>query len=202
MAENLDSSEKLKTAIEESQDSSRESMFDVPNPNTLKTLDLPKIPNVKPPKFKISKPNGSFKKVNFLWFGLFIILVSYICMGYFLSILLTIPARKNLAIAGFMIVGLLPAISGFADYALMKWGYLVSGLLIVGSFIFLVKIKCYLLCVAIASCFGIMMLAFIGDSLLNKKHKLINVIMILTLPCVVGLGLGWQLWHLAATLWS
>lgn len=202
MAENLDPSEKPNNTPEESQNSSRESVFDVPKPNTLRSLSLPKISKIRLPKFKISKPNISFKKVNFLWFGLFIILVSYICMGYFLSILLTIPARKNLAIAGFMIVGLLPAISGFADYALMKWGYLVSGLLIVGSFIFLVKIKFYLLCVAIASWLGILAIAFIGDSLITKKHKLINVIMMLTLPCAIGLGLGWKLWHLAATLWS
>jgi hypothetical protein len=57
-------------------------------------------------------------------------------MGYFLSVLLTIPARRDLAIAGFVIIGLFPIISAFADYALMKWSYLISGFLVIGGLFF------------------------------------------------------------------
>ena len=86
-------------------------------------------------------PLETFKKINFLWLWLVIILISYTCMGYFLSVLLTIAARRNLAIAGFVIIALLPILTAFADYALMKWSYLISGFLIIGGLVFLVRLK-------------------------------------------------------------
>ncbi len=160
-----------------------------------------KIPKLDLPKFKISLRVSSNKKRDFLWLWLLTILASYACMGYFLSILMTIPSRKNLAIAGFTIVALLPTITGFADYGLMKWGYFLSGLLIVGGLIFLVKIKFYFMVLAIMSWIGITAIAFVGESLIKNKHKFIIAIMILTIPCLLGLGIGWQIWKLA-TQWS
>jgi uncharacterized membrane protein YcgQ (UPF0703/DUF1980 family) len=121
-------------------------------------------------------------------------------MGYFLSILLTIPARRDLAIAGFAIISLLPLLSAFADYALMKWSYLISGFLIVGGLVFLVRLKFYLLVVAIVAWVGLTAIAFVGD-FLTKKRKLWMTIAILTAPCLIGLGIGHQMWRLAAS-WS
>ncbi|NMF56453.1 hypothetical protein [Pseudanabaena yagii] len=166
-------------------------------------IGLPKfkIPKLGLPKFKINLTVLSDKKRNFLWLWLLTILASYACMGYFLSILMTIPSRKNLAIAGFTIVALLPTITGLADYELMKWGYFLSGLLIVGGLIFVVKIKFYFMVLAIMSWLGITAIAFVGESLIKNKHKFIIAIMILTIPCLLGLGIGWQIWKLA-TQWS
>ncbi len=160
-----------------------------------------KIPKLGLPKFKIGSKDSSNQKRNFLWLWLLIILASYACMGYFLSILMTIPSKKNLAIAGFTIVALLPTITGFADYGLMKWGYFLSGLLIVGGLLFVVKIKFYFMVLAVLSWVGITAIAFVGESLIKNNHKFIIAIMILTIPCLLGLGIGWQFWKLA-TQWS
>jgi len=166
-------------------------------------IGLPKfkIPKLGFPKFKINLTSSSDKKRNFLWLWLPIIFLSYTCMGYFLSILMTIPSKKNLAIAGFVIVALLPTITAFADYALMKWGYLLSGLLIVGGLCFLVRLKFYFMVLAFMSWIGITAIAFVGESLLKKNHKFIVAIIILTIPCLMGLGIGWQIWKWA-TQWS
>ncbi|MFM7886554.1 MAG: hypothetical protein ACKPCM_07670 [Pseudanabaena sp.] len=108
---------------------------------------------------------------------------------------------RNLAIAGFTIFALLPTITGLADYGLMKWGYFLSGLLIVGGLIFVVKIKFYFMVLAIMSWIGIMAISLVGESLIKKNHKFVIAILILTVPCLLGLGIGWQVWKLA-TQWS
>ena len=192
---------------EQSQRVSEQSDFDPSKPNTLRTLIAPKLakarlslPRLRLPKFKLSRPKLSFKKIHFLWLWLAIILISYSCMGYFLSVLLTIPARRDLAIAGFVIIGLLPIISAFADYALMKWSYLISGFLVVGGLVFLVRLKFYLIVFAIISWVGLTAIAFVGDALV-KQRKLWIAIAILTSPCLIGLGIGYQIWRLA-TQWS
>jgi hypothetical protein len=202
-----DDAENQRIAAEQSPNTSDPSKFDAKNPNTLKSLSSPRfgkskfsLPKLKFPKFKLPKPEVSFKKINFLWMWLVIILISYMCMGYFLSILLTIPARRDLAIAGFVIISLLPLLSAFADYALMKWSYLISGFLIVGGLVFLVRLKFYLLVVAIVAWVGLTAIAFVGD-FLTKKRKLWMTIAILTAPCLIGLGIGHQMWRLAAS-WS
>jgi len=202
-----DGSENQKTKSEQSTNNSDPSKFDATKPNTLKSLISPKfgkvkfgLPKLGFPKFKLPKPQVSFKKINFLWLWLIIILISYICMGYFLSVLLTIPARRDLAIAGFVIISLLPILTAFADYALMKWSYLISGFLIVGGLAFLVRLKFYLLVVAIIAWVGLTAIAFVGDVLI-KKRKLWMAIVILTAPCLIGLGIGHQMWRLAAS-WS
>lgn len=211
MAEQLDNSEKQAPKTDQSADLSK----DTNNPSKAsdgsksKSVQKFKIPKIGFPKLampKIGFPKFRFdrlvaKKRNFLWLWLLIILASYTCMGYFLSILMTIPSRKNLAIAGFAIVALLPMITAFADYALMKWGYLISGLLIVGGLLFLLKLKFYFIVLAFMSWIGITAIAFVGESLLKQKHKFLIAIIILTIPCLMGLGIGWQIWKLA-TQWS
>ena len=135
----------------------------------------------------------------FLWL-LEVILISYAHMGYFLSVLMTIPARRDLAIAGFIILGLLPTITAFADYALMKWSYLISGFLIIGGLVFLVRLKLDMTILAVIAWIGLTAIAFAGDAL-TKKRKLWIDISILTSPCLIGLGIGYQAWRLA-TQWS
>lgn len=202
-----DGSDSQKPTAEQSTNNSDPSKFDATKPNTLKSLSSPKfgkvkfgLPKLGFPKFKLPKPQVSFKKINFLWLWLIIILISYICMGYFLSVLLTIPARRDLAIAGFVIIALLPILTAFADYALMKWSYLLSGFLIIGGLAFLVRLKFYLLVVAIIAWVGLTAITFVGDVLI-KKRKLWMAIVILTAPCLIGLGIGHQMWRLAAS-WS
>ncbi len=170
--------------------SSRRSKFGLPNFKSL---------NFKLPKFKIGKIKISAPKISFLWISLTSILISYICIGYFLSVLLTMPkqSQKNLAIAGFIIFALFPTITAFADYALMKWGYLISGILIVGALVFLVPLKFYLLVLAIIVWVGLTAIAFVGDTL-TKNKKLWMAIVILTIPCLIGLGIGHQIWRLVA----
>ncbi|WP_055075429.1 hypothetical protein [Pseudanabaena sp. 'Roaring Creek'] len=167
-----------------------------------KRFNLPRVglPKFDSSQFRLPKPKLPFKKINFLGLWLGIILISYVCMGYFLAVLMTIPAHKNLAIAGFTIVGLFPIITAFADYALMKWGYLISGLLIVGGLVFVIRLKFYLSVVAIVVWVGLTAIAFVGE-VLTKKRKFWIAIVILTIPCLIGLGLGYQLWKLA-TSWS
>ncbi|MCA6548938.1 MAG: hypothetical protein IM566_16435, partial [Pseudanabaena sp. M152S2SP2A07QC] len=100
-----------------------------------------------------------------------------------------------------IIVTLLPTITGFADYELMKWGYFLSGFLIVVGLIFLTKIKFDFIVLAIMSWIGITAIAFVGESLIKNKHKFIITITILTIPCLLGLVMGWQIWKFA-TQWS
>jgi hypothetical protein len=47
---------------------------------------------------------------------------------------------------------------------------------------------------------GLTAIAFVGD-FLTKKRKLWMAIAILTAPCLIGLGIGHQMWRLAAS-WS
>jgi hypothetical protein len=209
-----DDSENQQPAADQSQSADDSSKFDPSKPNTLRTLMSPRsgestsslprlsLPRLKLPKFKLPKPKLSFKKIHFLWLWLAIILISYGCMGYFLSVLLTIPARRNLAIAGFVIIGLLPIISAFADYALMKWSYLISGLLVIGGLFFLVRLKFNLMVFAVIAWVGLTAIAFVGDFLVAKqKRKQWIAIAILTSPCLIGLGIGHQVWRMA-TQWS
>ncbi|PZV19602.1 MAG: hypothetical protein DCF20_00920 [Pseudanabaena sp.] len=213
MSSNDDSEDQQPTA-DQSQSTSDPSDFNPSKPPTLRTLmapksgetkfkllKVPKLPKLsKLRNLKLPKPNLSFKKINFLWLWLSIILISYSFMGYFLSILLTIPPYRNLAIAGFVAIGLLPIINAFADYTLMKWSYLISGFLIIGGLVFLVRLKLNLMVVAIISWVGLTAIDFVGEALI-KKHKLWMAIGILTMPCLIGLGLGYQVWRLAKQ-WS
>jgi hypothetical protein len=181
---------------------------DAPKTSSSKSLrpskfGIPKLtfPNFRFPKFKTGKVKISFPKVRFLFISLAIILVSYTCIGYFLSVLLTMRSQKNLAIAGFVIFALLPIITAFADYALMKWGYLISGILIIAGLIFLVPLKFYLIVLAIIVWLGLTAIAFVGD-VLSKTKRLWMAILILTIPCLLGLGIGHQIWRLAAAALS
>jgi hypothetical protein len=61
-------------------------------------------------------------------------------------------------------------------------------------------LKFYLLVVAIVAWVGLTAIAFVGD-FLTKKRKLWMAIAILTAPCLIGLGIGHQMWRLAAS-WS
>ena len=205
MADDLD--ENQKPTADQVQNPNDPLQFDASKPNTLKSLSSPKagvtrfgVPKFGLPKFKLQRPKVSFKKINFLWFWLIVIALSYTCMGYFLSILLTITSRQNLAIAGFAIFGLFPTITAFADYALMKWSYLLSGFLIVSGLVFLAKVKFYFMILAILVWVGLTAIAFVGDAL-TKKRKLWMAIGILTIPCLIGLAIGHQIWRLAAS-WS
>ncbi len=196
MADEIDKSDSPKTAIAQD-DGNPAPPSD--SPKSKKGFRLPNFkPNFSFPKFGSGKPKSPPKARNFLWLWLLIILISYTCMGYFLSVLLTMPSRKNLAIAGFAISALLPTVTAFADYGLMKWGYLLSGALIVGGLVYFVNVRSYFLAVAIILWIGIVTIAFVGESLLKQKRKFFMVIVILTIPCLLGLGLGYQLWRWAA----
>ncbi|OIP75567.1 MAG: hypothetical protein AUK48_07360 [Oscillatoriales cyanobacterium CG2_30_44_21] len=157
-----------------------------------------KLPNFR--SFRLGKRNldGSTKKQSYLWLWLLLILLSYTCIGYFLSVLLTSPDNKHLAIAGFVVVSLLPTLTAFADFALIKWGYLISGFLIVGGLIFLAGVPFYLTALAIIAWVGVTLIAFVGDYLLRRNHKLVQAIAMVTVPCLAGLGIGWQIWKLIA----
>lgn len=160
---------------------------------------LPKVnlSRIKLPKISFRR-SASAPPRNWLLLWLLVIMGSYVCMGYFLSVLMTIPNRQMLAIAGFAIVGILPIVSAFADYGLMKWGYLLSGLLVVGAFIFWLRMRFYLTVLAVIIWIGITMVAFVGEYLLKQKRKFVVAIAMITVPCLAGLGIGWQLWNLAA----
>ncbi len=201
MADDLDDSENQQSAANQPQDISGSSRSSL-----LRRLNLSRFkPKIGIPKFNFSKavqPQKTVKKSGFLWFWLVIIVVSYACIGYFLSILLTMPSRKNLAIAGLAIAALLPTITAFADYGLMKWGYLLSGLLIVGGLFYIANIKFHFIFLAIMLWTGIITIAFVGDALVKQNRKFLTTIAILTIPCLIGLGLGWQIWRLVASMWS
>ncbi|PZO45080.1 MAG: hypothetical protein DCF19_00890 [Pseudanabaena frigida] len=206
MAEDLDGSENQKSGTDRTDSNNGSTQSNSSKTNSPRHLKLPRfrpnwrLPKFDLPKFSLDKLKPTPKKRNFLWFWLVIIVISYAFMGYFLSVLLTIPSHKNLAIAGFAIFGLLPTITAFADYALMKWSYLISGFLIVGGFVFLIKVKFYLMVLAIVVWLGITTIAFVGESLIKQKHKFFVAIAILTIPCLFGLAAGWQIWRLAAQL--
>jgi hypothetical protein len=203
MADDLDGSENQQPAADQPQNTSGSSKSSLFRRLNLSRFN-PKfgIPRFSFLKSKSDKPKSPAKKISFLWLWLLIIVISYAFVGYFLSILLTMPSRKNLAIAGFAIAALLPTITAFADYGLMKWGYLLSGLLIVGGLFYLANIKFHFIFLAIMLWTGIITIAFVGDALVKQNRKFLITIAILTIPCLVGLGLGWQIWRLVASMWS
>ena len=167
MADELDQSENPKTAIAHDPNNPAHN-----SPKSKKRLGLPIFkPNFRLPKFGSVRPTSPPNVKNLIWLWLLIILISYICMGYFLSVLLTIPAQKNLAIAGFTITALLPTVTAFADYGLMKWGYLLSGILIVGGLFYFVNVRFSFLVVAIVLWIGITTMAFVGEFLLKRNRK-------------------------------
>lgn len=176
--------------------------------NSLRKLRFPRfsstwtMPKIGIPRFRSNQLDGSTRKNNFLWLWLIVILISYAFIGYFLSVLLTMPSRKELAIAGFAFIGLLPTITAFADYALMKWSYLLSGFLIVGGLIFLANVKFHFIFLAIMLWIGITTIAFVGESLIKQNRKFFVAIIILTFPCLLGLLAGWQVWQFVATKFS
>ena len=211
MAEDLDESENQQPPTDTSQAPNGFSNSDSSRSKLSKRAKFFNLPRFKPswkapkfsiPKFRVSQLKDSVKKQNPLWLWLVVIAVSYTCIGYFLSVLLTIRSHYNLAIAGFVIAALLPALTAFADYELMKWSYLVSGFLIVGGLVFLIRIKFYFIVLSIMVWLGITAIALVGESLIKQKRKSLTAIMILTIPCVIGLGIGHQLWKLAATMLS
>ncbi|MDX2256981.1 MAG: hypothetical protein NW214_15820 [Pseudanabaenaceae cyanobacterium bins.39] len=196
-------------ASEQPAPTTAKSTSEIKHLNLTKMLKLPKfnlrVPRLTiklPIKISLDRPASSPKPHNWLLLWLSIILISYACVGYFLSVLLTIPARQSLAIAGFMIMAVLPIVTAYADYALMKWGYLISGVLIISAFIFLLKLKTYLLLLSIITWVGITTIACVGEHLLSKKKRFMFTVALLTAPCLVGLALGWQIWRLAVMLLS
>jgi len=196
MADELDKSDSPKTAI--AQDGGNPA----PSSNSPNQKKGFRLPNFRFPKFRSGKPKSPHKTRNFLWLWLLIILISYVCMGYVLSVLLTMPSRQNLAITGFVITALLPTVTAFADYAVVKWWYLLSGFLFVGGLVYFTNVRSYFLAVAVVLWIGIITIAFVGESLVKQKQKFFMVIAILTIPCLLGLGLGYQLWRWAATALS
>ncbi|MBD2187398.1 hypothetical protein [Pseudanabaena mucicola] len=141
-------------------------------------------------------PKPSLPQLGVSWVWIFMIMGSYTCIGYFLSVLLTFPKHQYLAIASFIVVTILPTLTAFADFALMKWSYLLSGLLIIGGLIFLASVKFELIVLAIVAWVGVTAIAFVGD-FLTKKRKPWVVIGILTSCCIIGLGIGHQAWQIA-----
>jgi hypothetical protein len=169
----------------------------------LKPFSKLKLSRIRLPKFSSfrlsrTQSDSSAHNKDFIWLLLLLILISYAFISYFLSVLLTIPNQKFLAIAGFAIVATLPTISAFSDFGLLKWGYLLSGFLIVGGLIFLANTPFQFTFLAIMAWAGLTAIAFVGD-FLTKKQKLWRVIGILTITCLMGLGIGYQIWRLAAS---
>lgn len=157
-----------------------------------------RLPRFSSFRLRRTQADSSSHNNDFVWLLLLLILISYAFISYFLSILLTIPNQKFLAIAGFAIVGMLPAVSAFSDFELLKWGYLLSGFLIVGGLIFLTNVPFHFTFLAIMSWAGVTAIAFVGDALTHRQ-KLWKVISILTIPCLIGLGIGYQIWRLASS---
>jgi hypothetical protein len=160
-------------------------------------LKLPKPTFFKPrqPIPKPQLPKLSLPQLGVSWAWILVIMSSYTCIGYFLSVLLTFPKHQYLAIASFIVVTILPTLTAFADFALMKWSYLLSGLLIVGGLIFLASVRFELIILAIVAWVGVTAIAFVGDYLTTKRKPWV-VIGILTSCCVIGLGLGHQAWQI------
>lgn len=201
MSDNFDSSENQKPGANNPQENKSSSTA-----NSSRRLKISRfkpnwdLPKINLPKFWSDKPKKLREKGGIPWLCLIIIAISYTFIGYFLSVLLTIPSRTNLAIASIVFVVLLPTISAFADYALMKWGYLISGFLIAGGLFFLARVKFYFVFLAIMLWLGTTMIAFVGENLLKQKRKFFVAIGILTIPCLIGLAAGWQLWQIAKKL--
>jgi hypothetical protein len=174
-------------------------------PNSSRRLRFPRFksnwdfPKIRLPRFRSDKTGLPNPKTDFPWMWLITILIGYTFISYFLSVVLTIPAHQNLAIAGFAIAALLPTITAFADYALMKWGYLISGFLIVGGLIFVARVQFYFIFLAIMLWLSTTAIAFVGQSLVRQNRRFFVAIVILTIPCLLGLVAGWQIWRFVAT---
>lgn len=179
---------------------------DLSRPSLSKLIPLNlKLPKPKFFKFRQSEstpsshpqlPKLSLPPLGVSWVWIFVIMGSYTCIGYFLSVLLTFPKHQYLAIASLIVVIILPTLTAFADFALMKWSYLLSGLLIIGGLIFLASVRFELIVLAIVAWVGVTAIAFVGDYL-TKKRKPWMVIGILTSCCIIGLGIGHQAWQIA-----
>jgi hypothetical protein len=133
------------------------------------------------------KSAGGRKPLPWLWLAA--IIVGYTCLGGFLLILMV--KQRRLALVGFIVLLLLPAISSLAEYDLMVWAYLLSGVVIVAGLIFLARAPLGMIVLAICSWLGIVAVPRTGSKMVKGATKRWLAIAILTVTCAIGLGMGW-----------
>jgi hypothetical protein len=147
---------------------------------------LPKLPNL--PKLKLKLPSWRASLVPLL---LLFMAVGYVVVSR--QFILLIYKKRTLAMSGITISLILPLANACAEYSLMRWGYLISGVLIIGGLIVITKSPTDWILIALVTWFGLLGMVISGEILTSQKIKIWLVVMLQTLIALAATGLGWFL---------
>ncbi|MFN5854499.1 MAG: hypothetical protein ACK456_01150 [Pseudanabaenaceae cyanobacterium] len=147
---------------------------------------LPKLPNL--PKLKLKLPSWRASLVPLL---LLFMAVGYVVVSR--QFILLIYKKRTLAMSGITISLVLPLANACAEYSLMRWGYLISGVLIIGGLIVITKSPTDWILIALVTWFGLLGMVISGEILTSQKIKIWLVVMLQTLIALAATGLGWFL---------
>jgi hypothetical protein len=138
-----------------------------------------------------SKVRGKANSSVWLWLSIHLLGNSLIDM---LLILLMVH-RRIPAIAGIVVLLLLPAITTLTDYTLSAWGYLLSGVVIFAALIFWIHANPVTLIVAAIVWLGIIAIPISVQKMIGASFSRITTIFVLTFLSLFGLAIAW------ATVW-
>ena len=153
---------------------------------SFKLPKLPKLPNL--PKLKLKLPSWRASLVPLL---LLFMAVGYVVVSR--QFILLIYKKRTLAMSGITISLILPLANACAEYSLMRWGYLISGVLIIGGLIVITKSPTDWILIALVTWFGLLGMVISGEILTSQKIKIWLVVMLQTLIALAATGLGWFL---------
>ncbi len=155
----------------------------VPSFKLPKLLKLPKLPRFK---LRLARHGGSLVPVLLLFMAVGYVVVSR-------QFILLIYKKRTLAMSGITISLILPLANACAEYSLMRWGYLISGVLIIGGLIVITKSPANWILIALVTWLGLLSMVISGEILTNQKIKIWLVVMLQTLIALAATGLGWFL---------
>ncbi len=93
---------------------------------------------------------------------------------------------------GITISLILPLANGCAEYSLMRWGYLISGVLVIGV-IFIAQSPIDWILVALVSWLGLLSMVISGEILTSQKVRTWLIVMLQTVIALAATGVGWFL---------
>lgn len=147
------------------------------NQDKNKVYRLPSLPSL-PPLPKLVLPKLQFPQWRL---GLAPLFLMFMAVGYVVvsrQFILLMYKKRVLALSGITILLILPLVTACAEYSLMRWGYLISGVLIIGGLIIIVKSPASWILIALVSWLGLLGMVISGEILTSQKIKIWLVVML------------------------
>ncbi len=144
------------------------------------------------PKFRLRLPKVELPpwRLDLVQFLLLIMATAYVVVSR--QFVLLIYKKRFLAMTGITISLILPLANGCAEYSLMRWGYLISGVLVIGV-IFIAQSPIDWILVALVSWLGLLSMVISGEILTSQKVRTWLIVMLQTVIALAATGVGWFL---------